>query len=254
MDSRILENIGFTKGEIKVYLALLELGNSTSGPIILNSGVARSKVYEILERLKEKGLVSESIQANTRYFQASDPERIMDYMKKQENELKKKEEDFKTLLPELKLKQQLIEEKQEVRIYVGYEGVKTWFSEVLSKMKKGDEYLAMTLSKQSWKSKSLSLFLMKFHQKRAEKGANAKILYHFKGEDVRNKFDFSKTGLYEIRQTNTVLPTGIGIFQDTVVTLTWGETPKIFAIVCKENAEQYRNFFYDIWKDSKTTN
>ena len=61
MDTKILENIGFTKGEIRVYLAMLDLGNTTTGPIILKSKVARSKVYEILERLKEKGLISEVI-------------------------------------------------------------------------------------------------------------------------------------------------------------------------------------------------
>lgn len=251
MDTSILENIGFTKGEIKVYLSLLGLGNSTSGPIILKSGVARSKVYEILEKLKEKGLVSESIQANTRYFQGADPDRIFDYIKRQENELRKKEKAFEKILPELKLKQQLIEEKQEVKIYVGYEGVKTWFSEILSQMKKGDEYLAMTLSKQSWESKSLSLFLMKFHQKRAEKGVKAKIIYHLDTEPFKERLDFSKTELYEIKSTDAILPTGIAIFKDTVVTLNWGKTPKLFAIVCKENAEQYKKFFYDVWNKSK---
>ena len=56
MNLKILEEIGLTKGEIKVYLTLLKIGNTTSGRIINESGVSRSKVYDVLERLKQKGL------------------------------------------------------------------------------------------------------------------------------------------------------------------------------------------------------
>ncbi|MBS3167698.1 hypothetical protein J4216_01085 [Candidatus Woesearchaeota archaeon] len=45
MDIMILREAGLTEGEIKVYLALLELGTSTSGPIVEKSGVARSIIF-----------------------------------------------------------------------------------------------------------------------------------------------------------------------------------------------------------------
>ena len=66
MNAKILENIGLTDGEIKVYLALIKLGSSTSGPITDKSGVSRSKIYNILERLIQKGLVSYTIKEKTR--------------------------------------------------------------------------------------------------------------------------------------------------------------------------------------------
>jgi sugar-specific transcriptional regulator TrmB len=47
-----------TKGESKVYQALLELGESPIGGIIKNSSVSHSKIYDILKRLAKKGLVS----------------------------------------------------------------------------------------------------------------------------------------------------------------------------------------------------
>ena len=46
--TELLEEIGLTKSEIKVYLALLELGSATSGPIVDKSGASSSKIYEIL--------------------------------------------------------------------------------------------------------------------------------------------------------------------------------------------------------------
>ena len=40
MDTFALKEAGLTDGEIKVYLALLELGSSTTGPVIEKSGIA----------------------------------------------------------------------------------------------------------------------------------------------------------------------------------------------------------------------
>ncbi|MBW2982521.1 hypothetical protein KY343_06585 [Candidatus Woesearchaeota archaeon] len=250
MNTKILERIGFTQGEIKVYSALLETGNTTSGPVINKSGVARSKVYEIIEKLKIKGLVSESIKSGTRYFQAASPDRILDYIKNKEKELKKEASEFKQILPELVAKQKFAEEKQEVKVYVGFEGVKTFYDEILDKLNKGDEYLAMTFSNESLDNKSIILMFQKFHQKRAEKKAKAKILCNIHDKLTQKKMNYSNTRLYEFKTTKQTLPTGIAIVKDTVATFNWGKIPRVFVIICRENAEQYRKFFYDVWNKS----
>ncbi len=250
MNTEILEKIGFTKGEIKVYFSLLGLSNSTSGPIILKSNVSRSKVYEILERLKEKGIVSESIKENTRYFQAASPERILDYIEEKEDSIKNQKEEFKKSLPELIQKQKYAEEKQEVKVYVGFEGIKTFYNEILKQLNEGDEYLAMTFSDISLNNKSIVLMFQKFHQKRSEKHAKARILCNIKDRLTQQKMNYSDTALYEFRVTNQILPTGIAIVKDIVATFNWGKKPRVFAIICKENADQYRRFFYSVWHKS----
>ena len=45
MDTAILEDIGLTNAEIKVYLSLLELGTATAGPIIEKSCLQSSVVH-----------------------------------------------------------------------------------------------------------------------------------------------------------------------------------------------------------------
>jgi len=247
MNTNALEKIGFTKGEIKVYFALLELGNTTSGPIINNSQIARSKVYDILEKLKQKGLVSEVIKSGTKHFQAASPERILDYIKTKERELKKEEQSFKEILPSLIAKQKFQEQKQEVKVYVGFEGAKTFYNEILSQLKKGDEYLAMTFSDKSLDHKSIILFFQKFHQKRGELGIKAKIICNVEDKLTQSKMNYSNTKLYEFRTTTQTLPTGISIYKDTVTTYNWGKIPRFFSIICKENAEQYKKFFYGVW-------
>ena len=58
MEREILREIGLTDSETKVYLALLELGDSTRGEIVNTAGIAGSKLYEIIDKLQDRGLVS----------------------------------------------------------------------------------------------------------------------------------------------------------------------------------------------------
>ena len=58
VNKALLQQIGLTSGESEVYLALLEIGSTSTGKIIRQSKVHASKVYPILDRLIDKGLVS----------------------------------------------------------------------------------------------------------------------------------------------------------------------------------------------------
>ena len=58
MDTSILEDLGLTQAEIKVYIALLELGSSSAGQILEKSGLQNSVVHRALNSLIEKGLIS----------------------------------------------------------------------------------------------------------------------------------------------------------------------------------------------------
>ncbi len=87
METGVLERIGLTKGEIKVYFALLELGPTTTGPLVDASEVSSSKIYLVLDRLLKKGLVSYSMQARKKYFEPADPRRIIDYLEERQKEI-----------------------------------------------------------------------------------------------------------------------------------------------------------------------
>ena len=120
-----LEEIGLTKNEIKIYLALLELGLTTSGAIIKKTGIHTSKVYDGLERLSEKGLVTHIIKANTKHFKAVSPDRLLDFLENKKKRLEQQENEIKNILPELKLKQQLVGDETEAEIFKGWKGMDT---------------------------------------------------------------------------------------------------------------------------------
>ena len=76
MELDVLKDLGLTGGEIRVYLALLELGKSSANAIIRKSGISPSKIYDVLERLLKKGVVSYFISGKVRNYAAVSPERL----------------------------------------------------------------------------------------------------------------------------------------------------------------------------------
>ena len=78
----------------------------------------------------------------------------------------------------------------------------------------------------------------------------AKILAYAGDKRIQKTMDYSDTDLYEFRTTKQMLPTGHAIFKDTVAFFNWGKKPRVFVMMCQDNADQYRQFFYDVWKKS----
>ena len=118
MENKILEEAGLTKNELTVYKALLQLGSTTAGPLTKKSGIHRSRVYESLNRLIEKGLVSYKIKANRKYFQAQNPEALVDF-------IEEKKQKIQSIVPELKAMQIFKPEKQEANVFEGYKREET---------------------------------------------------------------------------------------------------------------------------------
>src|SRR3989344_2183897 len=92
---------GLTDGESKVYLALSELGASTVGPLVKKSKVAYSNIYDILNRLIEKGLVSFVIKSKIRYFQTTTPKNLLIYLENKEKEISEQKNELRKILPDL---------------------------------------------------------------------------------------------------------------------------------------------------------
>src|SRR3989338_10345709 len=112
MDTQILQEIGLSNTEVKVYLALLELGSALAGEITKKSEVNRTNVYDALERLIEKGLVTYVISANRKVFEPVNPEMLREI-------LKDKQEKLSSVINELQLKYKTSRSKEEATIFKG---------------------------------------------------------------------------------------------------------------------------------------
>ena len=136
-----LSEIGLTKGEARVYLCLLSLGQTTSGPIIAQSGISSSKVYEILEKLMQKGLVSSTTLNKTRHFQATSPSKLRDYLSAQEDALNRRRSLLEQNLPSLQADYRGNKALQNAEFFVGVQAIKTMLMGLIEDARKGDEFL-----------------------------------------------------------------------------------------------------------------
>lgn len=83
---KTLKNLGFTEYEAKAYLALLEKSPLTGYGVALNSGVPRSKIYEVLDGLVQSGEVITSYGAPVLYAPLPPKELIEHRRKKTESD------------------------------------------------------------------------------------------------------------------------------------------------------------------------
>lgn len=241
MDTTCLLKAGLTSREIKVYLALLEIGLTTTGPLVKKAGVSNSKIYETLERLINKGLASFVIISKIKHFQASDPQMLLRFLEYRKSEVEQ-------IIPFLRRKQHLAKTKQESVVYEGLRGVKASFENVLSSLQEGDEYYVFTLGEELG-SLQLQRFFKKFHKRRREEGIGIKLIAYDKLRPIFAEH-YKECGL-NVRYTNLKLPTGIFIYGDNVLTTVWNDLPSAFVISSKDNADRYRVFFKDVWKMAK---
>ena len=215
MDTKILTELGLTSGEIKVYLALIGLGETTTGPIVQESGVSISKVYTILERLARKGLASHIVHGATKYFAAATPDRLLDYLKEKEAQLEAQEQLLKQFIPILKAKQGTVVTQETAQVYDGLRGIQTARERTLNIMKKGDQMWIIGIARTPYDR--LTAYFSEYHSRRIKKGIKCRYLYN---EYARKPFGehSAKYSLSEVRY----LPRGMithawmEIYADTV--------------------------------------
>ena len=89
MDTEILEDLGLTPTEIKIYISLLELGVSSAGKILEKSKLPNSTVHRDLNSLIEKGLISFILEGKRKIYKATNPENFFEFIQDKKGNLKK---------------------------------------------------------------------------------------------------------------------------------------------------------------------
>ncbi|MBI4170651.1 MAG: hypothetical protein HY514_03075 [Candidatus Aenigmarchaeota archaeon] len=244
----ILKDIGLTDGEIKVYRALLGLGETTTGPIVDESGVSVSKVYGILNRLAKKGLVSQIIKGKTRYFMAADPERLLEYFQEKEEALAEERKELTKVVPLLKKQIGSLLTEETAQVFEGMRGIQTARERSLRVMKKGDEMWIIGISRTPYDR--LLGYFRDFHRRRAKKGVRCHFLYNRDAKEfaeINRKFPLSEIRFMPVGITTHAW---IEVYMDTVtIGINYGKSFSI-VIINKEVANSFKNYAKLLWSIS----
>ena len=79
-----LERVGLSHNEVKVYLFLVDYGQSKAGRIAKETGIQRSSAYAAINSLTYKGLISYAKVGEVKFFQGTSPERLIEFIKEKE--------------------------------------------------------------------------------------------------------------------------------------------------------------------------
>jgi HTH-type transcriptional regulator, sugar sensing transcriptional regulator len=243
-----LKKIGLTEGEINVYLALLELGSSSTGAIIKKSKISGSKVYEVLDRLRDKGLASIMIKNNVKHFEAASPERILEYLEEKKEDIDNEKNEIQKIIPSLILRQQH-QPKSQVKVYTGWEGMKTTNEDIINSLKKGEEWLEMGLTEQP---EEWEIYFNKKQKERAKKGIVHKSIINEKYKKLHKARKDLPHTQFRFLPEELGMPISTEIYGDKVAILVLlREAPTSIIIESKPVADSFRKYFYAIWKQAK---
>ena len=243
---RQLQKLGLTKGEAKVYLALVQLGSSTVGPIASKSKAAYSKIYEILARLQGKGLVSIIIKSRTRYYQAVSPRRIEEYLKKKEAEIEEERITLKRLIPELEMLQALATERAEAEVFIGWKGMYAAEEKLIDGAKPGTEVLYFYIYDKMSNERAEQLFTALNHLYNERKLK----LRGISDSAYRKSSYMKKVPFKRMRYVDFPIPNNVDICGDKVIIASW-KMPLGILITSQEIADNFKKTFDDIWKRAK---
>ena len=231
-----------SKNEVAVYLTLLKIGSTKVTEISEKSKVPRTFVYDILNALIKKGLVSYVIKSGVRYYEAANPLRLKDI-------LKEKEDKIDVILPELETIQKFIKNKPSVELYAGKEGIKT-ILEGMIKMPVGSSYCVYGNAQIF---NLLTFYFPHYVKRRAERKIFARVIQ----EDVeflRRAKKRDKEECREMRFLPIRFKSYVFIYEDKIALITTEEDEPIGILIQnKDLAETQKQVFEVLWNLAKPT-
>jgi sugar-specific transcriptional regulator TrmB len=237
--------LGFNKNEAKVYMSLIKFGKASANLLIKDTKFHKNIVYDNIEKLIDKGLVTFILEGGRKIFFISSPNSILDYIEEKENEIAEKRKLALSISHQIQLVKKKMPEKQEATIYRGLKAVRSFYSETLNK---GD-YSVFGAPQKSI-DRMGEAFWYNYSLKRQKLKLNVRMIFNLSiknyGEKLKNRYT-------EIKYFNRDFEpkTETHIQGNIVAIIVWTEEPIIFRMDNKEVADSYKEFFDEMWKNAK---
>ena len=239
MKLEILRKAGLSEGEIKIYNALLEAGESSTNKIHEKTGIERRNIYDILNKLIERGFVNYIEENKRKVFRVANPKAIIGYLEEKKEQIEKIEQEVLKEIPEMV---KIIESKKKEihgEIYRGKEGIKSVFEDLLNYKEVhligSGEYIAS----------KLPLYFDNWNKRRIK----SKVIFHhlfisdLKGKVPERAFQNVKFLPKEFSES----PTFIAVFGDRVANFLLGKNLFVFVIESEDLAKNYRKYHSFLW-------
>jgi sugar-specific transcriptional regulator TrmB len=230
MKEELLE-AGLTEREAQAYLELFNFEETTATELAKVTKEHRTNIYDSLNGLIKKGLISFTIKNNVKYYKVTEPQNLLDF-------LKEKEDKIQRIIPELQKKLLIPKEKPSVEVYEGKEG----FKAILNKMIREKKTIFGIGASEEW-DKRFPIKLSQYMKLREENQIKAKLLYVKGTKPTTHRLNEIKILPTEFQQPST-----IAIFGDYVAVFMWTEPLVATLTKSKELSKSFEKYFELLWK------
>lgn len=244
-----LVTIGFSEKEASVYLSLLELGKRTVSPIARKSGINRTTVYDVLESLISKGLVTISGKEPLQEYVAESPETITKFLQKQIIQKQEGLAQIEKLLPELKSMHN-VSNRPQIKFYEGKDGMKAVYEDSLTSHETIRAYANVEDTEIT-----LPGYFPKYYQKRSAKGIHIRAIFpdNPMGRDRQSHDKEESRESVIIPSDKYFFSPEINIYDNKVMIASWRDKLGII-MESKEIAEAMKSIFELAWAEAKRLN
>lgn len=241
-----LEKLNISKDEAKLYVELLEKPN-THLQLARATGINRTKVYRLIEKLEERQLVIRRVDDRGVFLVANDPGVLKIEMAAEEAEMKCRRGALRSLIPCLRSYRDEAERSFEICTYVGSHGLKQmqWHE-----LKSDGEVLVfgnVTIEDMS----NDRYWSEKIRERIAELGYRTRELYNDPCKEPNFTDNRAYMSLYEARRINNdILPvaTPMVIYNDVVEIFQFSNQERVgIEIKSRSFAHTMRSIFEQYW-------
>ena len=228
-----LIQIGFGDKEAEIYLALIKLEKANIAELMKKTSVERRTIYDVLERLIQKGWASYFEENGKKYYLPVKPELILE-------DFEQKKKEFEKIIPTLNsLKERQKSSLTKVELYRGVKGLKTIGLEIIKS--KSIHYSFGDISPMML-NKIYAPMLNNFLEILEERKIKEKVIYA-KGDSIKK----IKGGQYKAISKELIPPTPTTIYDDITVQYIYTDPLTIIKITSPEIAKTNKKYFDIFW-------
>ncbi|MFA6023364.1 MAG: helix-turn-helix domain-containing protein [Candidatus Pacearchaeota archaeon] len=239
MKLEILKKIGLSEGEIKIYNALLEIGVTSINNIHEKVGIDRRNIYDILNKLIERGLVSYIEENGKRVFKISNPDKILSYIEEKKSSLDEVKSEVEKIIPSM---QDIFKSKKQelfAEIFKGAEGLKAVWDDLLN-------YDSIYwIGSGLYVPDRFPAYWKEWNQRRIKRKVGSYHLFRYEKRKEVNKKLFTTCKFLPLEFSGN--PTVTVVYGDKVAQMILGENISVFVIESKELAENYKKYHKFLW-------
>lgn len=237
----ILQSIGFTDRESKIYLTGLSMGTAPASDYAKKTSLNRITAYNVLEDLVRRGYFTMVKQERGKWYSPVAPEYLA-------VEVRKSADAFERSLPELRSLQDSSNRKPHVRFFSGWEGVRRIYEDTLTAETEILNFANSSVIRSHWPTYDKEYVL-----ERVKRGIHLRGIApnDSVGQDVHGKDKESLRDIRLVSEKEFDFTNEVNIYDHKFTMVSFGEHAEdMFGIIIesKEVAETQRQIFEMAWK------